>query len=242
MRYSGEPAYVLHARAYRETSVLVEVLTPHHGRLGLLARGVRGPKKHALKAALAPGQYIRFDAEQRGELARLIQAEALDRGISLAGERLLAAFYQNELTLRLAPRFDAQPELFVSFGRTRALLSAGAPIAWTLRRFERDLLDALGLAPDWAHDALGAFIENTMHYRFDFERGFVPRAADKYSADDGLVISGEALVALASDAQPDTHTSNAIRRLMRALILHQLGGKGLKSWDMLAELRQIQSS
>lgn len=242
MRYSGELAYVLHARAYRETSVLVEVLTPHHGRLGLLARGVRGAKKHALKAALTPGQYIRFDAEQRGELARLIQAEALDSGVALEGDRLLATFYQNELTLRLAPRFDAQPELFVSFGRTRALLTAGAPVAWTLRRFERDLLDALGLAPDWAHDAQGDLIQMGMHYRFDFERGFVLRALEKVAADDGLVISGDALHALAMDAKPDTRTSNEIRRFMRALLMHQLGGKGLKSWDMLAELRQIRSS
>ena len=242
MRYSGELAYVLHARAYRETSVLVEVLTPNHGRLGLLARGVRGAKKHALKAALTPGQYIRFDAEQRGELARLIQAEALDSGVALEGDRLLATFYQNELTLRLAPRFDAQPELFVSFGRTRALLTAGAPVAWTLRRFERDLLDALGLAPDWAHDAQGDLIKMGMHYRFDFERGFVLRALEKVAADDGLVISGDALHALAMDAQPDTRTSNEIRRFMRALLMHQLGGKGLKSWDMLAELRQIRSS
>ena len=242
MRYSGELAYVLHARAYRETSVLVEVLTPHHGRLGLLARGVRGSKNHSLIAALSTVQFIRLVAEQRGELARLIQAEALDSGVALEGDRLLATFYQNELTLRLAPRFDAQPELFVSFGRTRALLTAGAPVAWTLRRFERDLLDALGLAPDWAHDAQGDLIKMGMHYRFDFERGFVLRALEKVAADDGLVISGDALHALAMDAQPDTRTSNEIRRFMRALLMHQLGGKGLKSWDMLAELRQIRSS
>lgn len=242
MRYSDEPAYVLHARAYRETSVLVEVLTPNHGRLGLLARGVRGAKKHVLKAALTPGQFIRFDGEQRGELARLIRAEALDSGVALQGDRLLAALYQNELTLRLAPRFDAQPELFVCFGRTRALITAGASVAWTLRRFERDLLDALGLAPDWAHDAAGALIQSSMHYRFDFERGFVPRVVDKLAADEGLVISGEALHALAMDEQPDARTSNAIRRFMRHLLMHQLGGKGLNSWDMLSDFRQIQSS
>ena len=40
MRYTGEPAFVLHARRWRETSLLVEVLSLSHGRLGLLARGV----------------------------------------------------------------------------------------------------------------------------------------------------------------------------------------------------------
>ena len=46
MRFVGEPAFVLHARAWRETSLLVEVLSAEHGRVGLVARGVQGPKKH----------------------------------------------------------------------------------------------------------------------------------------------------------------------------------------------------
>ncbi|MGN0862993.1 MAG: recombination protein O N-terminal domain-containing protein, partial [Stenotrophomonas koreensis] len=34
------PAFVLHTRPWRETSLLVEVLTARHGRLGLIARGL----------------------------------------------------------------------------------------------------------------------------------------------------------------------------------------------------------
>ena len=56
MRYQGELAYVLHARPWRETSLLVEVLSAEHGRVGLLARGVHGPKRQALRAALQPLQ------------------------------------------------------------------------------------------------------------------------------------------------------------------------------------------
>jgi len=71
MRYDAEPAYVLHTRPWRESSLLVEVLSANHGRLGLLARGVQGPKRHVLRAALQPMQFIRLDAVQRGELAQL---------------------------------------------------------------------------------------------------------------------------------------------------------------------------
>ena len=35
MRIEAESAYVLHARPWRESSLLVEVLSEHHGRLGL---------------------------------------------------------------------------------------------------------------------------------------------------------------------------------------------------------------
>ncbi|HSR65372.1 MAG TPA: recombination protein O N-terminal domain-containing protein, partial [Xanthomonadaceae bacterium] len=79
MRYVAEAAFVLHARPWRETSLLVEVLSEGHGRLGLVARGVQGPKRHVLRAALQPLQSIRFDAVQHGELAQLRAAEAQDQ-------------------------------------------------------------------------------------------------------------------------------------------------------------------
>ncbi|HEY8010139.1 MAG TPA: recombination protein O N-terminal domain-containing protein, partial [Rudaea sp.] len=41
MRVEQQPAFILHARAYRETSLLLECLTRDHGRVGLVARGVR---------------------------------------------------------------------------------------------------------------------------------------------------------------------------------------------------------
>ncbi|REM03534.1 DNA repair protein RecO, partial [Mycobacterium tuberculosis] len=51
MRIEDEPAFVLHARPWRETSLLVEVLTEQYGRIGVLARGVSSPRSQALRAA-----------------------------------------------------------------------------------------------------------------------------------------------------------------------------------------------
>lgn len=64
MRITGETAFVLHARPWRETSLLVEVLGNDHGRIGLVARGVQGPKRHVLRAALQPLQCIRLDVDK----------------------------------------------------------------------------------------------------------------------------------------------------------------------------------
>jgi DNA repair protein RecO (recombination protein O) len=47
-----QPAYVLHARPYRETSLLLELLTLNDGRVGAIARGVRGARGQPLRAAL----------------------------------------------------------------------------------------------------------------------------------------------------------------------------------------------
>ncbi|HZX72549.1 MAG TPA: recombination protein O N-terminal domain-containing protein, partial [Rhodanobacter sp.] len=54
MRIEQQPAYVLHARAYRETSLLLECLTREHGRLGVVARGVRGERSRLRRAQLEP--------------------------------------------------------------------------------------------------------------------------------------------------------------------------------------------
>ena len=159
MRLDDQPAYVLHARAWRETSLLVEVLTQEHGRLGLLARGVQGPRKQALRAALQPLQCIRFDAVLAGELAQLRRAESQDAAPRLQGQAMLAGFYVNELVLRLAPRHDPLPELHEAYGDIRQRLAAGDELAWSLRRFERDLLEALGFGFDWTCAADGQPID-----------------------------------------------------------------------------------
>ena len=43
-RITLEPAFVLHAREYRDTSRILDVFSATHGRLTLFARGARGPK------------------------------------------------------------------------------------------------------------------------------------------------------------------------------------------------------
>ena len=110
MRLTAEPAYILHVRPWRETSVLVEALSGQHGRIGLVARGVQGPKNQVLRAALQPFQHVRLDAVLRGELARLTAAESIDAAPRLLGDAALAGFYVNELLLRLVPRGDPFPD------------------------------------------------------------------------------------------------------------------------------------
>ena len=43
-RFELEPAYILHSRAYRESSQLLEIISRDHGRQGLVARGARGSR------------------------------------------------------------------------------------------------------------------------------------------------------------------------------------------------------
>ena len=236
MRLTGEPGFVLHTRAWRETSLLVEVLSANHGRIGLLARGLRGPRSQPLRAALQPLQSIRFDAVQRGELAQLRAAEALDAAPRLAGEAMMAGFYLNELTLRLTPRDDPQPDLFTAYARTRERLRVGEPLAWTLRRFERDLLDALGLGFEWSVDGDGEPIDPAARYRLDPEHGPRRLLSDRGQADRAGAATGRGLLDLGADRQPGNADLPGLRRAMRGVLAHHLGPRGLKSWEMLGGL------
>jgi len=239
MRYQAEPAFVLHTRPWRETSLLVEVLTAEHGRLGLVARGVQGPKRQPLRAALQPLQWIRFDAVQRGELATLAAAEALDVAPRLVGEAMLAGFYLNELTLRLAPRDDPQPDLFDAYRLARERLRASEPLAWTLRRFERDLLDALGFGFEWDRDGDGVVIDPAARYRLDPDHGPRRLLSDRGHDDRSSAATGRALRALATDEQPSPDDLASLRRPMRSVLAHHLGPRGLKSWEMLGQLARV---
>ncbi|MFT4249454.1 MAG: DNA repair protein RecO [Pseudomonas sp.] len=236
MLIEHEPGFVLHARPWRETSLLVEVLTREHGRLGLLARGVQGPRKQVLRAALQPLQSIVFSAVQRGELAQLRQAEALDAAPRLSGDAMLGGFYVNELLLRLAPRHDPLPELHALYAQVRARLPEAGSLAWTLRRFERDLLEILGFGFDLQHDADGLPIDPAARYLLDPMEGPRRLLSERGPRERRETATGRALLALAADQRPVAEDMPGLRLGLRAVLAHHLGARGLKSWEMLEAL------
>lgn len=226
-RIEGQPAFVLHAQPYRETSLLVEAFTRDHGRTGLVARGVRGARGQPLRAVLQPLQPLLLDWAGTGELMRLAAAEAAGAAFVPQGDALLAAFYVNELMLRLLPRGEALPALFWRYTQTLGALSAGGgDWVWQLRRFERDLLADLGYALQ-----LDAELEPDAHYRYDPENGPL-----RLLRAENASITGAALMALAGDRMPAPEQLREMRGLMRRVLLHQLGGRELKSWRVLADL------
>jgi len=234
MRVQGQPAFVLHARAWRETSFIVEVLTQDYGRLALVARGMTGAKKHNQRAALQPMQYVRLDYQLKGEMASMQQVETLDVAPRLQGDYLLSTFYIHELLLKLLPRQDAANDVFELYQETRNRLALQESLAWTLRRFERDLLQAIGVgfAFDLAHD--GQICDPAARYRIDSEHG--PVRDNRHSAAS---VSGAALIALAHDKMPVNEQLQELRGALRGLIKEQLGNTELKSWGLLSELARV---
>jgi len=234
MRVQGQPAFVLHARAWRETSFIVEVLTQDYGRLALVARGMTGAKKHNQRAALQPMQFVRLDYQLKGEMGSMQQVETIDVAPRLQGDFLLATFYLHEMLLKLLPRQDAAQEVFELYRETRRRLSLNESLAWTLRRFERDLLQAIGVgfSFDSTHD--GQLLDPAARYRLDVEHG--PVRDNRHSAG---TVTGAALIALANDQMPVNAQLQELRGALRGLIKEQLGNVELKSWGLLSELARV---
>lgn len=229
MRVEQQPAFVLHARPYRETSLLVECLTRDHGRIGMVARGVRKERARLQRAQLEPFQRIELDLLMKGELATLRSAESVGMARRLTGDAGMAGLYLNELVVRLTGRQDPNPELFVHYEETLRRMAVGEPLGWTLRRFERDMLDALGYALQLDVDGLdGEPLDPASTYVYDPQAGATPGRPGAPHA-----LRGADLLALAGDTPPDQAGLAALRRMMRQVITFHLGGGELKAWRVL---------
>ena len=231
MRVDAQPAWVLHARAYRETSLLLECLTRDHGRVGLIARGVRRERSKLPRGLLQPLQPLQLGWMGKGELATLIQAEADAAPLPMRGERLYSVMYLNELVLRLCARSDPNSELYAAYGACLQRLSRGEAEAWTLRRFERDLMQVLGYGLVLDRDSeTGEALDAQADYVYVMDAG--PQRWHESSR--AMRVSGAALLALSRDEMPDPAQSGELRRLMRSLLQHQLGGGKLNAWTLHA--------
>ena len=138
-----QSAFILHRRPYRNTSLLLEAFSQEQGRLGLVARGVVAPKSR-LKGLLQPFTPLLLSWTGVGELATLTTAEETALPIALPPNRGLAGLYVNELLVRLLPRLDPLPSLFVAYETLLAELATAPGEEPPLRRFEKRLLEELG--------------------------------------------------------------------------------------------------
>ncbi|MBN8480477.1 MAG: DNA repair protein RecO [Xanthomonadales bacterium] len=229
MRVEAEPVFILHMRPWRETSALLECLSAAHGRVGLVARGVRRERSRIPRGLLQPLQPLLVGWSGGGELATLTACEAAGSAFALHGERLYSAIYLNELVHRLTVRGDPQPALFRAYRQCLRRLVDGEPEGWTLRRFERDLLAQIGYALALEQEAGGAAaIVPERDYAYFPDQGAFPWN----DRSGGVRIGGEALLALAADRRPGSGSLAELRRLMRAVVTHLLGGGALKSWTL----------
>jgi DNA repair protein RecO (recombination protein O) len=242
-----DKGYVLHSYPYRETSLILQVWTEKHGRMGLVAKGARRPKSTS-RSVLVNFQPLVLDWFGRGELRTLKTAEPASPAIPLAGASLLSAFYLNELLLKLTTRDDPHEGLFAAYDDAIAALRALSRSADTgqreiervLRRFELRLLQELGYAVELAREAVThAPIAAEREYLYVVERGPVPAEAGETPAN-AVRLRGQTLIDLDRGEFDSASTAAQSKQLMRLLIHHSLNGQELATRSLVRDLQRIE--
>lgn len=239
-RFQLEPAFILHSYAYKETSLIVEVFTRHHGRVGLLARGARRPRS-AIRGILLAFHPLRLSWSASAELGTLADAEWAGGQRALSGLSLMCGFYVNELLLRLLPREDPHEQLFDAYAALMAQLAASKEQAVLLRGFELSLLTELGYAPPLDREAeTGSLVQPGRRYAYAPERGPMALPAAAPGADgEEVIVDGQTLLDMSRNDYGRPATRDEARRLMRRLIAVRLAGQRLHTREMLLELQDL---
>lgn len=225
-RIGPETAYLLHRRSYRETSLLLDVLTREHGRVALLGKGIRR-RKSQQAALMWPFIPLVISWAGRGELPVLTQVERDGLGGSAITSNLPCALYLNELIMHLLPVGDPHPGVFDLYRSVLRELACGGEPARTLRLFELGLIEETGYGLVLDRDVTsGAPIDPDQHYEYRLESGPI---AGEPSPE---TYRGSTLLALGL-RELDVATANGeAKRLMRRVISHHLGGRSLRSREL----------
>jgi len=228
--------YLLHQRPYRESSALLEIFTAAHGRVGLVARGVRSARSRQ-RGDLQPFRQLRFSWQSRGDLGTLTAAESDGAVTALRSKALYSAFYLNELLIRLLARHDPHPALFSAYSSSLQLLGKGDDVEVVLRRFEISLLQELGYGLQLDCDVeTGEALRPDTLYDYHLESGPVGADSDLHS---GFVFRGASLAAMARGEFSDPAVLLDAKRLLRAALKLYLGDKPLKSRELFRPTKQV---
>jgi DNA repair protein RecO (recombination protein O) len=107
-----DECFLLHQRAYGETSLIVEVFSKSNGKMSLMARGAKKPKSKFF-GYLAPFTKLQVTYSGRSDMKTLTN---VDRDFSKAtnsfSKTSYSLLYINELLIRLLPKDAAQEDLF----------------------------------------------------------------------------------------------------------------------------------
>ncbi len=237
-RIDHQPGFVLHSYAWRETSLIVEVFTREFGRVGVVARGAKRPTSQ-FRGLLSPFNPIAVSWSGRNEIKTLVRAEWLGGMQPLRGDSLLAAFYANELLVRLLARGDAHQRTFGSYVELLQALARDARHEAALRTFELDLLQDIGYAVPLDRCTEGSLIDASAQYAFSSGHGARRIDSNLVRESDGGSVSGYTLLAMAARDFDHPQVISESKALLRQVIRYHLDGKPLNTRRILQDLRQL---
>ena len=224
-----DECFLLHQRAYGETSLIVEVFSKSNGKMSLMARGAKKPKSKFF-GYLAPFTKLQVTYSGRSDMKTLTN---VDRDFSIAtnsfSKTSYSLLYINELLMRLLPKDAAQEDLFYLYEQFLNKVSRGDEIEITLRHFELDLLDMLGYGLDFENDIdHHESIDSNKSYAFIPERGFRESSNSSFTGEDIINIRTRDLSKV---------SKKYLKHLTQTAIHFCLDGRDLESRDIFKRIK-----
>ncbi len=245
-RITDEPAYVLHRYDWSESSLILEVFTRHHGRVALVAKGVKRPSS-SFRPLLLPLQPLHLAFGGAAEIRTLKSAQWQGGHTMPVGDALMSGYYLNELLLKLLAREDPHPVLFDVYDGVVKMIASHhcAVLESALRAFELLLLREIGLLP-----LLNAQTMTLLALHPDERYSLVPEGGLRQSgALDRASLSGRQWAALQhvlGDRVPLTdvlracaEVSSALKTQLRCLLNYHCGVTTLRTRQIMIDLQAL---
>ena len=140
--------------------------------------------------------------------------------MGLSGDYAISGFYANEILLRLLPRNDPHPSLFTTYETLLTALRNQWDMELSLRRFEKQLLDALGYGLVLNHDFEERPIVSEWRYLYAIETGPVVLKEGDRATD--TTVTGATLLGLSSGHLKGEALQES-KRLMRRVLAYYIG-------------------
>ncbi|MYM62585.1 DNA repair protein RecO [Pseudomaricurvus sp. HS19] len=228
MRVELQPAYVLHARPYSDSSLILDCFTEEFGRLSLLAKGARNPKSRQ-RQLCQPFQPLILSWQGKSDLKTLTHIELQGSNYQfLQGDYLYSGFYLNELLIRTLSVGDSAPGVYQLYRTALGELLQQAPLEPALRRFELALLAEAGYAVDLQREADHQTpLRSQACYHWYPEAGWVAVPGDATGTFEGAH-----LLAIGRDELDNSDVLKSAKRLSRMLLKPLLGDKPLRSREL----------
>ena len=191
--------------------------TKELGLISALCKSGRTPKKQALLQAFT-ALWINLNTKNGYHYVNKIELQAAS--LNLSGDSLLASWYLNEIIQHALRLEDPSDAIYLMYENSLLLLSNAKTkleIEKILRKFEFILLQELGYAISWTHDAQSQQpICKENFYTFNAEYGFIQTTTPN--------ISGADILSIANHMFEDPKVLNSAKMIMRKALHHALDG------------------
>ena len=218
------PAFLIHRRMYKDSSLLLDFFSRHYGKIRLVGRGVRNNK-----ISLQMFQCLNISYQGRTDLKNLTDWESSDQPRRLLGNDLVLAMYTNELLSRLLPEAEKHQKIFDGYWNFLRVINeqSNTEKEYSLRLFENLLLKELGYGLEFNKDFKGNPIDSELEYHFQEHKGFVLRADGNIPGKVLLVVDE-----VDNNGRLSVDHLAILKKINRERLRSILGEKPLKSREL----------